>query len=105
MARYVDVEKLIAEYDRVHIGAAGGARKLMEEAPTADVQEVKHGEWVVEAYDDDNRMMIIPYVKHQHSEPFCSNCGKRAVLNGAEDYVTSRYCPHCGAKMGRRKRK
>ena len=40
MARYVDVDKLIEEYDRVHIGAAGGARKLMVEAPTADVAEV-----------------------------------------------------------------
>ena len=40
MARYIDVDKLIAEYDRVHIGAPGGARKLMVDAPTADVQEV-----------------------------------------------------------------
>lgn len=40
MARYIDVDKLIAEYDRVHIGVAGGARKLMVEAPTADVVEV-----------------------------------------------------------------
>ena len=37
MARYIDIDKLIAEYDRVHIGLAGGARKLMVEAPTADV--------------------------------------------------------------------
>ena len=28
----IDKEKLIAEYDRVHIGPPGGARKLMEEA-------------------------------------------------------------------------
>ena len=40
MARYIDADKLIAEYDRVHIGPAGGARKLMVEAPTADVVEV-----------------------------------------------------------------
>jgi len=40
MARYIDVDKLIAEYDRVHIGPAGGARKLMVEAPTADVVKV-----------------------------------------------------------------
>ena len=65
----------------------------------ADYAEVKHGQWVVEAYDDDNRMLIIPYIEHQHSEPFCSNCGKRALLNGAEDYVTTNYCPNCGAKM------
>jgi hypothetical protein len=31
---------LIAEYDRVHIGAPGGARKLMEDAPTVDAVEV-----------------------------------------------------------------
>lgn len=40
MARYTDIDKLIAEYDRVHIGAPGGARKLMEDAPIADVVEV-----------------------------------------------------------------
>ena len=37
MARYIDADALIAEYDRVHIGAPGGARKLMVDAPTADV--------------------------------------------------------------------
>lgn len=37
MPRYTDIDKLIAEYDRVHIGPPGGARKLMEDAPIADV--------------------------------------------------------------------
>lgn len=37
---YIEREALIAEYDRVHIGVSGGARKLMVEAPTADVVEV-----------------------------------------------------------------
>ena len=31
---------LIAEYDRVHVGAPGGARKLMEDAPAVDAVEV-----------------------------------------------------------------
>lgn len=30
--RLIDKEKLISDYDRVHIGPPGGARKLMEEA-------------------------------------------------------------------------
>ena len=34
--RLIDKEKLIAEYDRVHIGPPGGARKLMEDAPVVD---------------------------------------------------------------------
>ena len=32
----IEKEKLIAEYDRAHVGPAGGARKLMEEAPEVD---------------------------------------------------------------------
>lgn len=32
MGRLIEKEKLIAEYDRVHVGPPGGARKLMEEA-------------------------------------------------------------------------
>lgn len=31
---------LIAEYDRVHIGPPGGARKLMEDAPGVDAVEM-----------------------------------------------------------------
>ena len=31
----IDKEKPIAEYDRVHVGPPGGARKLMEEAEEA----------------------------------------------------------------------
>ena len=33
-------EDLIAEYDRVHKGPAGGARKLMVDAPAVDAVEV-----------------------------------------------------------------
>ena len=31
---------LLAEYDRVHVGPPGGARKLMEDAPGVDAVEV-----------------------------------------------------------------
>ena len=37
---YIDREALIAEYDRVHVSAPGGARKLMVDAPAADVAPV-----------------------------------------------------------------
>ena len=42
----IDRRALIAEYDRVHIGPPGGARKLMEDAPRADAVEVVHGQWL-----------------------------------------------------------
>ena len=83
MARYVDVDKLIAEYDRVHIGRPGGARRLMEEASTADVAEVKRGEWILE----------------DHGQGTCNQCKftQKDVwdMNGWQNY-----CGHCGAKMG-----
>ena len=38
--RLIDANALIAEYDRVHIGEPGKARKLMEDAPTINAVEV-----------------------------------------------------------------
>ena len=36
MADLIDLAALIAEYDRVHVGAPGGARKLMQDAPAVN---------------------------------------------------------------------
>ena len=36
----INREELIAEYDRVHVGPAGRARKLMEEAPEVEAVDV-----------------------------------------------------------------
>ena len=58
----------------------------------------KLGEWLVEAYTEDDRIVVIPYKKHQHDEPFCSRC-KSHALTICGEYVTSNYCHNCGAKM------
>ena len=53
---YVSRDYLLGEYDRQHQGPLGGARKIIAEAPAADVVEVvrcgqcKH---CVEHYDTD----------------------------------------------------
>lgn len=39
MARLIDADALLAEYDRVYIGAPGGARALIANAPTVDAVE------------------------------------------------------------------
>lgn len=57
-----------------------------ENTPTADVVEVKHGEWVINS---------------DGYYPYCSIC-ETEPKNG----VMSKYCPECGAKMdGERKQK
>ena len=79
------MKKVIAEYDRVHIGPPGGARKLMVDAPTADVAEVMHGVWAFAGYS------LMGERAYQ-----CSLCNF-AVAN--IDDVEMKYCPGCGAKM------
>ena len=72
--------------------------------PTADVEEVKHGEWVYKhrhrggferktVYDDFNNPHTITIDnRYECDEPYCSVCGK---LGG--DFLN--YCGNCGAKM------
>ena len=49
---------------------------MVEDAPTVDAVEVVHGQWK----------------EYGLRNPQCSICSKF-------NYETSRYCPHCGAKM------
>ena len=61
--RLIDANALIAEYDRVHVGEPGKARKLIEDAPTVEAVEIvrcrdckhKHSDsWCEYVDDDDN---------------------------------------------------
>ena len=89
MSEYIEREALIAAYDAAHKGPPGGARKLMEDAPAADVVEVKHGRWMMTLYTTTSkRRRVISNKKYASSE-----CG---YSNGRKQ---SPYCPNCGAKM------
>lgn len=54
---------------------------MLNEAPAADVVEVKHGRW---HWADDGHCK-------------CSVCGQYAVVKRV--VVKTNYCPNCGAKM------
>ena len=60
----------------------------INEAPTADVAEVKHGEWLY---------------RHEHATYSCHSI--RIVCNECNHYFARldgenfKYCPNCGAKM------
>lgn len=79
--RLIDADALIEEYDRVHVGPPGGARKLMGDAPT--IEERKKGEWTI--------------INLGAAGVFdcCREC-KRVVKHKAPFYD---FCPHCGADM------
>lgn len=38
--RLIDADALLARYDRIHVGAPGAARKMIEDAPTIDAVPV-----------------------------------------------------------------
>ena len=90
--RLIDANALIAEYDRVHIGEPGKARKLIADAPTVDAVEVvrcrdcKFGSWDSEPDD----AMVCMRTKDgfwRSGNDFCSR-GERNEYNrraGEED--------------------
>lgn len=53
--------------------------------PTADVVEVKHGQWVL-----GSDTLFVKCI------PECTHCGKRCYPAMLDKY---RYCPYCGARM------
>ena len=88
-----DLENCRKEYSA--IGNVDGAcamviaKNVLSKQPTADVEEVRHGEWQI--VDSD-----IGYVELE-----CSLCRNKLLFNTDDGFT---YCPNCGAKMdgGRR---
>ncbi len=84
MARYIDADefvKRVIQYPRQSTKTIGLA---LADTPTADVQEVKHGNWV--GIDDDP------------CETFeCDRCG--FVLDDWIQGALYNFCPNCGADM------
>ena len=88
MARYIDADLLTDKLEELQFNAPVmtpvmkiyNVIELVEDQPTADVAEVKHGEWIYN-------------VKYYS----CSICaGKRFNLLLGTD---AEFCPYCGAKM------
>ena len=84
MARYIKLDDAVAtlhkyfplSFDRQN------AEDDLKPIPTADVEEVRHGEWETDFCD---------YV--------CSVCGGHISDCTLDDYSEPNYCPNCGAKM------
>lgn len=85
MPRYIDAEKLV-QYINDHSTHwlnewhTLGVLAAIEKTPTADVQKVRHGKWIVSGMFDD-------FLK-------CSICGFETTVFNAFNY-----CPMCGLKM------
>ena len=83
----IDREALIAEYDRVHVGPPGGARKLMVDAPEVR-PEPKKGKWIDAILPNDNGGLPVQVCDQ------CNTFFPLAYTGGGH-----RFCPACGADM------
>lgn len=99
MARYIDADHLIKKYEDViddewnkQVAPPSWSMAWectigdIEDEPTADVVEVKHGKWV----HTDKAM-------HWTGKDECSECTYHT--DNREDLTHFNYCPNCGAKM------
>ena len=82
MARYIDAERMPNDsfWEGLNDKEKAKVLQWLLQSPTADVEEVKHGEWDVNGEF------------HQ-----CTECSNFAGY----DYD---YCPYCGAKMDRERK-
>ena len=97
MARYIDADKLLIAIQNRHTVRYFAPTKedlqlmdifeIINTQPTADVEEVKHGEWFT--LDDCANEGV-----------YCSVCHKKVYKKCyANQKLKSNYCPNCGAKM------
>ena len=81
--RYIDADALLSRLPD-DLPYKASVKRVLMQAPTADVVEVRHGRWVYTA---------------AYECFVCSNCRLSALNNYRGLSVNSEYCPHCGAKM------
>lgn len=86
MPRYIDADELRDNFDNyafTEYSDYSNVIDMIDYAPTADVQEVKHGRWI-ETNDDTMKR--------------CTECD---VIHLIAQYPhgNANYCPNCGAKM------
>ena len=82
MDEYIKRSDLLAEYDRVHVGTPGGARKLIEDAPTIDAVPVVRCKDCWSAIEVEGFMGGVLYCKfwgHDIDEECFCSYGERKV--------------------------
>lgn len=81
MAEYIEREALKDKFSEL-LPIGHTIRSIIDEIPTADVVEVRHGRWVKRQFADEPTVFGFR----------CSECHLTFDVN-------SNYCPNCGADM------
>ena len=104
MERYIKVSLLLQRLTGINSTIEQGIKyynsvyNLIQEIPSADVAEVKHGEWI---HEPPYYALNGKYLKSSE----CSNCHSVFVSDANEPYFDHPYCCECAAQMDRSKKK
>lgn len=85
--KYVKLNDIIDTLE--HEWGYESMREDLQNLPSADVEEIVHGEWKVTVLEASEKVF-------RTGGPHCNICGKMAPQRYS-------YCPHCGAKMDGKK--
>ena len=61
--------------------------EAIRDAPTIDAMPVMHAQWIIK----EDPVFADKY--------YCSNCGEQANVDLYGEWILSKYCPNCGARM------
>ena len=95
MSRYIDADELKKVFSDGYEAFAETLCEIVDAQPTADVVEVKHGEWIERNVTQDRRDAKIP----EWQSAKCSVCGKYHTTPYMYYFTNYDYCPNCGADM------
>lgn len=120
MSRYIDAEKFADKiYGVWQLAEKKGDASLVYafaevvtpaliSTPTADVEEAKHGKWLVVEDKNGNEVKICSHCAREgcyestYEESFDYDYNENCYCDGYDEhreYISTRYCPNCGAKM------
>ncbi len=91
MSRYIDAVKAADTISKRHGIPLVELEDTFAEIPTADVKEVKHGEWIEDEVDSTCRCSVCGwYTDYDYSYVVHNELVRSDFL----------FCGHCGARMG-----
>lgn len=105
MAEYFEREALIgdltAAMDHRGMGQVIGQTliRYVKRQPTADVVPVVHGLWMPIRESEMTGWDPTVAGRDPIGGYICSACKEEAVYDCNDEFVLSKYCPNCGAKM------
>ena len=95
MARYIDIEEFFKLFSCT--SCTDDIIEYLQEIPTADVEEVKHGHFI-------RNERNIPKMKVFHEKGYASSMNNKSIFwtcscCGSWASLIQKYCSECGAKM------